>query len=109
MGGVECPSALEEKLDAVLLAVDNTQTSLESKIDTVSSDLSLLHADHRKLADRVTLVEQDTQAFPLRRIPTHEEHRSANVEGEEQREVAEIHRTHPKEQLIVKIRKKEIT
>ncbi|KAJ1085121.1 hypothetical protein NDU88_005254 [Pleurodeles waltl] len=66
MGGTERPSALEEKLDAVLLAIDNTRTSLESKIDMVSLDLSLLHADHRKLADRVTLVERDTQALLFR-------------------------------------------
>ncbi|KAJ1097645.1 hypothetical protein NDU88_002762 [Pleurodeles waltl] len=66
IGGAERASAIEDKLDAVLLAIDNTWTSLESKIDTVSSDLSLLHADHRKLADMVTLVERDAQALPLR-------------------------------------------
>ncbi|KAJ1164682.1 hypothetical protein NDU88_005116 [Pleurodeles waltl] len=62
----ECPSALEEKLDAVLLAIDNTRASLESKIDMVSSGLGLLHTDHRKLADRVTLVEQTVTTLPPR-------------------------------------------
>ncbi|KAJ1158355.1 hypothetical protein NDU88_011046 [Pleurodeles waltl] len=45
------------KLDAVLAAVerigtslDQAPTSLESKINKVASDLTLLHADHCKLA-----------------------------------------------------------
>ncbi|KAJ1098883.1 hypothetical protein NDU88_003990 [Pleurodeles waltl] len=66
MAHLECPSALEDILDAVLLAIDNTWTSLESKIDMVSSDLGLLHADHGKLADRVTLVEQTVMTLPPR-------------------------------------------
>ncbi|KAJ1099813.1 hypothetical protein NDU88_004908 [Pleurodeles waltl] len=51
---------LEDKLDAVLLAIDGTQTLPESKIDTVSSDLGLLRADHRKLQlDReVSVIER---------------------------------------------------
>ncbi|KAJ1100621.1 hypothetical protein NDU88_005702 [Pleurodeles waltl] len=61
------PEALasnSHKLDAVLAAVerigtdlDQTQASLESKIDKVTSDLNLLHADHRKLADKTCLLE----------------------------------------------------
>ncbi|KAJ1115374.1 hypothetical protein NDU88_003598 [Pleurodeles waltl] len=46
------------KLDSVLQAVKkigtflaNPRTSLEKKIDIITADLTLLHADHRKLAD----------------------------------------------------------
>ncbi|KAJ1186727.1 hypothetical protein NDU88_003508 [Pleurodeles waltl] len=62
-GNGERPSALEDKLDAVLLAIDSTRTSVEAKIDMVSSDLGLLHADDRKLGDRVALVEQTVMAL----------------------------------------------
>ncbi|KAJ1103849.1 hypothetical protein NDU88_001270 [Pleurodeles waltl] len=48
-----------QKLDAILAAVkrlgtslNQTRASLENKIDKVTTDLTLLHADHRKLADR---------------------------------------------------------
>ncbi|KAJ1140723.1 hypothetical protein NDU88_007067 [Pleurodeles waltl] len=66
MANPECPSALEDKLGIVLLAIDGTGTSLDSKIDTVSSDLGLLHADHKKLADKVTLVEKTVTTLPPR-------------------------------------------
>lgn len=52
------------KLDAVLAAVEKleetinqTRTSLESKIDKVAIDLTHLRADHRKLADRTATLE----------------------------------------------------
>ncbi|KAJ1118835.1 hypothetical protein NDU88_007022 [Pleurodeles waltl] len=48
-----------QKLDAVLAAVESignslerARTSLEAKIDKLASDLILLHADHRNLADK---------------------------------------------------------
>ncbi|KAJ1106806.1 hypothetical protein NDU88_004204 [Pleurodeles waltl] len=53
-----------QKLDAVLAAVEcigdsleRAPTSLEAKIDKVTSDLVLLHADHRKLADKTGAIE----------------------------------------------------
>ncbi|KAJ1103494.1 hypothetical protein NDU88_000917 [Pleurodeles waltl] len=52
------------KLDAVLAAVerigaalDQTQTSLENKLDKVTIDLNLLYADHLKLVDKTRLLE----------------------------------------------------
>ena len=50
--------AMDAKLDSVLNAISQTRTSLEDKIGTVSADLSLLHADHRKLAEKVHMAEQ---------------------------------------------------
>ncbi|KAJ1202198.1 hypothetical protein NDU88_005999 [Pleurodeles waltl] len=49
---------LENKLHNVLAAIEQTKSSLERKIGTVALDIALLHADHRKLATRVTKVEQ---------------------------------------------------
>ncbi|KAJ1188285.1 hypothetical protein NDU88_005047 [Pleurodeles waltl] len=53
-----------QKLDAVLAAVEHigdslerARTSLEAKIDKVTSDLVLLHADHRNLADKTGAIE----------------------------------------------------
>ncbi|KAJ1141295.1 hypothetical protein NDU88_007628 [Pleurodeles waltl] len=53
-----------QKLDAVLAAVErigdsleHARMSLEAKIDKVASNLVLLHADHRKLADKTSEVE----------------------------------------------------
>ncbi|KAJ1190467.1 hypothetical protein NDU88_007205 [Pleurodeles waltl] len=52
------------KLYAVLAAVERigyslerAHTSLEAKIDKVTSDLVLLHADHHKLADKTAAIE----------------------------------------------------
>ena len=50
--------SLDSKLDAVLVAIDQSRSSLENKIDTVAADLSLLHADHRKLVDKVNEAER---------------------------------------------------
>ena len=50
--------SLDSKLDAVLAAIEQSRSSLEQKIDTVAADLSLLHADHRKLTDRVQETER---------------------------------------------------
>ena len=49
---------LETKLDAVLAAIEHTRTSLEHKIDMIAADLSLLPADHHKLADKVCNKDQ---------------------------------------------------
>ncbi|KAJ1082822.1 hypothetical protein NDU88_002987 [Pleurodeles waltl] len=53
-----------QKLDVVLAAVERigdslerARTSLEAKIDRVTSDLVLLHADHHKLADKTGEIE----------------------------------------------------
>ncbi|KAJ1169436.1 hypothetical protein NDU88_001329 [Pleurodeles waltl] len=53
-----------QKLDAVLDAVEHigdslecARTSLEAKINKVASDLVLLHADHRNLADKTGMLE----------------------------------------------------
>ncbi|KAJ1083663.1 hypothetical protein NDU88_003818 [Pleurodeles waltl] len=53
-----------QKLDVVLAAVEligdsleRARTLLEAKIDKVTSDLVLLHAGHRKLADKTGVIE----------------------------------------------------
>ena len=57
--------SLDSKLDAVLVAIEQSRSSLENKIDTVAADLSLLHADHRKLVDKVQEAEHTlTQLQP---------------------------------------------
>ncbi|KAJ1216047.1 hypothetical protein NDU88_003653 [Pleurodeles waltl] len=56
--------SLVTKLDTVLQSVEKigvnleqTRTSLENRIDKATSDFDLLHADHRKLVNRVHDVE----------------------------------------------------
>ncbi|KAJ1192956.1 hypothetical protein NDU88_002262 [Pleurodeles waltl] len=41
----------------ILQAIQDTKTTLETKIDTISQEVNLLHADTRKLADRVDDTE----------------------------------------------------
>ncbi|KAJ1103108.1 hypothetical protein NDU88_000536 [Pleurodeles waltl] len=60
----EASAINSHKLDAVLAAVectgtalDQTRTSLENKIDKMTSDLNLLHTDHHKLVDKTRLLE----------------------------------------------------
>ncbi|KAJ1083403.1 hypothetical protein NDU88_003562 [Pleurodeles waltl] len=50
--------SLEIKLDMVLGAIEQSSVSLETKIDTVAFDLTLLNADPCKLADKGVLTEQ---------------------------------------------------
>ncbi|KAJ1100209.1 hypothetical protein NDU88_005296 [Pleurodeles waltl] len=52
------------KFEKILHAILDTKTSLETKIDTVSLEVNLLRADHRKLAERVTQAEAITQTLP---------------------------------------------
>ena len=46
-----------KQFDKILQAIQDTKTTLETKIDTVALDLGILRADHRKLAERVTELE----------------------------------------------------
>ncbi|KAJ1101508.1 hypothetical protein NDU88_006575 [Pleurodeles waltl] len=59
----EHPTSLEDKLDRILLATEDSKMSLETKIDPVASDLTLLHADHRKVADKVVMAEQSIETL----------------------------------------------
>ncbi|KAJ1117751.1 hypothetical protein NDU88_005948 [Pleurodeles waltl] len=46
--------------------LENTRMSLESKIDNVTDELTMLHADHQKLADKVHDAEQlSTKLQPI--------------------------------------------
>ncbi|KAJ1198726.1 hypothetical protein NDU88_002565 [Pleurodeles waltl] len=45
------------KFDKVLQAVLETKTSLEAKIDSVTTEVNILRAEHRKLLERVTTNE----------------------------------------------------
>ncbi|KAJ1156969.1 hypothetical protein NDU88_009685 [Pleurodeles waltl] len=57
-GQVDCPFSLADKLDTVLVVIEQSGTSLEAKINTVATNLTMLHAGHRKLADKVEVTEQ---------------------------------------------------
>lgn len=43
----------------------NTCVYLESKIDSIAMELNLLHTDHRKLADKVCMAEQNIAELQL--------------------------------------------
>ncbi|KAJ1098411.1 hypothetical protein NDU88_003522 [Pleurodeles waltl] len=71
----ETASQDNQKLDAVLAAVERigtslewARTSLEGKIDKVASDLTLLHADHRKLADKAGALEMRLDGLTSTRL-----------------------------------------
>ena len=57
------PHPSEDKLDRILAAVEHTRECLESKIDTVAANLSLLRDDHKKLSERVTATERSLSEF----------------------------------------------
>ena len=46
-------------LTDIMQAINASREALESKIDTLATDMGLLRDDHRKLADRVTSAEKD--------------------------------------------------
>ncbi|KAJ1180454.1 hypothetical protein NDU88_005675 [Pleurodeles waltl] len=74
-----------------------TRTLLENKIDKVINDLTLLHTDHRKLADKTRMLEDtlndlapktsqmDTSLRELVDRVTALEHRAEDVEGRTRR------------------------
>ena len=51
------PETLQLHLDEVLEATTASRETLEQKIETVVVDMTLLRADQRKLAERVTVTE----------------------------------------------------
>ncbi|KAJ1082321.1 hypothetical protein NDU88_002489 [Pleurodeles waltl] len=51
------------QFDKVLQAILDTKTSLETRIDTIATDVTLLRADDRKLADRVEETESSLAAL----------------------------------------------
>ncbi|KAJ1139770.1 hypothetical protein NDU88_006135 [Pleurodeles waltl] len=51
------------QFDKVLQAILDTKTSLETRINTIATDVTLLRADHRKLADRVEEMESSFAAL----------------------------------------------
>ncbi|KAJ1129924.1 hypothetical protein NDU88_008284 [Pleurodeles waltl] len=53
----------EDKLDILLVVIEKSRLSLENKIDVVAADLTLFHADHRKLSERVHKTEQSLAAL----------------------------------------------
>ncbi|KAJ1150451.1 hypothetical protein NDU88_003242 [Pleurodeles waltl] len=52
------PTLLKDKLNAIPAVIEQPRSSLETEIDTVASDLTLLQTDHRKLENRVTAMKQ---------------------------------------------------
>ncbi|KAJ1114620.1 hypothetical protein NDU88_002855 [Pleurodeles waltl] len=48
----------EAKLDTVMSVIEHSRTSLETKINSVASDMTLQQSDPCKLADRVAIAEQ---------------------------------------------------
>ncbi|KAJ1116027.1 hypothetical protein NDU88_004246 [Pleurodeles waltl] len=51
-------AAVLEVIEKIHTSLDDTRTSPENKIDHVALDLTLLHADHCKLAAKIHTVEQ---------------------------------------------------
>ena len=50
-------AAHSKQFECILQAIQDTKSSLESKIDAITLDVGLLRADHRKLVSRVASVE----------------------------------------------------
>ena len=48
-----------KQFESILQAIQDTKTSLESKIDAITLDVGLLRADHKKLVTRVATVETE--------------------------------------------------
>ena len=62
----EVPLALKATLDKILQAITETKETLQAQIGTVTTELSLLRADHRKLTEKVTTVEGEvTELKPV--------------------------------------------
>ncbi|KAJ1166497.1 hypothetical protein NDU88_006897 [Pleurodeles waltl] len=64
--------SISDKVDTVLAAVkkigaalENMRATLECKIDAVLTDLTLLHEDHRKLAEKVHNAELTIEELQL--------------------------------------------
>ncbi|KAJ1164655.1 hypothetical protein NDU88_005089 [Pleurodeles waltl] len=51
----------ETNLDSILQIVQSSREALESKIDTLTVDLTLLREDHRQLTDRVVTNEKSLE------------------------------------------------
>ncbi|KAJ1202345.1 hypothetical protein NDU88_006145 [Pleurodeles waltl] len=51
------PSTMQDTLNRILRATEDTKLTLSQEIGKVSSELSHLRSDHHKLADRVTTTE----------------------------------------------------
>ncbi|KAJ1214800.1 hypothetical protein NDU88_002411 [Pleurodeles waltl] len=47
------PSSLQDTLDKILGAIEESKTTLQREIGQLSVELGLLRADHQKLSDRV--------------------------------------------------------
>ena len=56
---MDLPAAREDKLDQILAAIATSREVLEQQIAGVSSSLSLLRDDHKKLADKVQHHEKE--------------------------------------------------
>ena len=46
------------QFEKILAAIQDTKNTLEAKIDNVALDVGLLRADHKKLAERVKVIEE---------------------------------------------------
>ena len=56
-GDAQLPESLQLHLDKVLAAITASREVLEQKIQSVVTDVNLLHADQTKLVDRVKEAE----------------------------------------------------
>lgn len=45
---------LSEKIDKLLAAIEHSRVSMEERLGNITTDISLLRDDHRKLADKVS-------------------------------------------------------
>ncbi|KAJ1175641.1 hypothetical protein NDU88_000928 [Pleurodeles waltl] len=57
------PGVYEPSLGAIMEAVSDLKSALEPKLDTVTVDVSLLHADLQKMADKISTAESDIQTL----------------------------------------------
>lgn len=89
--------SISDKLDQVLAAIDLSRVSMEERLGTLTTDISLIRDDHRKLADRVvegekivadlqpTVKAQQTTLQAVLNCLTTMEERMDNLEGSSRR------------------------
>ncbi|KAJ1198933.1 hypothetical protein NDU88_002771 [Pleurodeles waltl] len=55
------PTTMQSKFDKILAAIVGTKAALQQDVGAVSVGLELLHAEHRKLAQRVQETEHELE------------------------------------------------
>ncbi|KAJ1098853.1 hypothetical protein NDU88_003960 [Pleurodeles waltl] len=63
------PAHMEDKLDKILTAIEQSRTATKDKSGTLMTWLGFLHDDHSKLADRVAGREKTLTSSPMRSLP----------------------------------------